>query len=123
MIFKKKWLFSVRYFGQLDKIGIKIGEVVMLLETEKIEALAEKLNVSKDEMMRESLKYYLEKKLREIKLEIFKIRDRYKISSVKEFEKLYQEGKIEEEDSWQDLQNLDHLEFKKNELEKELKLL
>ncbi len=95
----------------------------MLLETEKIEALAEKLNVSKDEMMRESLKYYLEKKLREIKLEIFKIRDRYKISSVKEFEKLYQEGKIEEEDSWQDLQNLDHLEFKKNELEKELKLL
>jgi len=55
--------------------------------------------------------------LREIRTEIFKIRGKYKVSSLKE---LYKKGEIEK-DIWQDLQKLDHLKFKKDELEKLLK--
>ena len=59
--------------------------------------------------------------MREIKTEIFKIRTKYGVSSVEEFEELYKKGKIEEKDTWQELQRLDHLEFKKDELEKVLR--
>lgn len=93
----------------------------MQLEIKELDALAEKLNLSKEEMLRESLKFFLERKLREIKTEIFKIRTKYGVSSVKEFEELYKKGKIEEKDTWQELQRLDHLEFKKDELEKVLR--
>jgi len=92
----------------------------MELQAKEIEALAEKLNLSKDEMLRDSLKVFVERKLREIKTEIFKIRMKYGVSSVEEFEDRYKKGEIEEKDTWQDLQRLDHLEFKKDELEKAL---
>ena len=95
----------------------------MQLEMKELDALAEKLNLSKDEMLRESLKFFLERKLREIKTEIFKIRTKYSVSSAEEFEELYKKGKIEEKDTWQELQRLDHLEFKKDELEKVLRTL
>jgi len=95
----------------------------MQLEAKEIEALAEKLNLSKDEMLRDSLKVFLERKLREIKVEVFKIRTKYGISNVEEFEERYRKGEIEEKDTWQDLQRLDHLEFKKDELEKTLREL
>jgi len=93
----------------------------MSLEMGKIEALAKKLNIPKEEMLRESLKVFLERKLREVKTEIFKITTKYGISSIREFEELYKKGKIEEKDSWQDFQKLDHLEFKRDELEKMLR--
>ncbi len=95
----------------------------MQLETKELDDLAEKLNLSKDEMLRESLKIFLERKLREIKTEIFKIRTKYGVSSVEEFEELYRKGKVEEKDTWQELQQLDHLEFKKDEIEKVLRTL
>ncbi|MCX6581379.1 MAG: hypothetical protein NT166_14495 [Candidatus Aminicenantes bacterium] len=82
--------------------------------------VAETLNISRDEMIRESLRFYLEKKIRELKTEIFKIRTKYSVSSIEEFEGKYKTGEIEEKDSWQEFQQLDHLEFKKDELEKAL---
>lgn len=95
----------------------------MQLEMKELDALAEKLNLSKDEMLRESLKVFLERKLREIKTEIFQIRAKYGVSSAEEFEELYRKGKVEEKDTWQDIQKLDHLEFKKDELEEALRTL
>lgn len=86
-----------------------------------IEMLAQEFNLSKEAILRESLKVFLERKLREIKTEIFKIVGKYKVSSVEELEELYKKGEVEEKDSWQDLQKLDHLEFKRDELEKLLK--
>lgn len=85
-----------------------------------IENVAEKLNISRDEMIRESLRFFLEKKIRELKTEIFKIRSKFNVSSIEEFEEKYKTGEIEEKDSWQEFQQLDHLEFKKDELEKTL---
>lgn len=92
----------------------------MHLETKNIETLAKKLNLSMDQVISESLKYFIEKKLREIKAEIFSIGTRYGVSTVDELENLYRTGKIEEKNSRQDFQKLDHLEYKKKELQKTL---
>lgn len=83
-----------------------------------IELLSKEFSLSKDEILKESLIYFLEKKLRAIKTDIFKITGKYNISSIEEFEDHYKKGSIEERDSWSEFQKLDHLEFKRDELEK-----
>jgi len=93
----------------------------MQSKVEKLDILAREFNLSKEAIIEESLRIFLERKLREIKTDIFKIRGKYGISSVEKLEELYRKGKIEEKDSWQDLQKLDHLEFKRDELKKFLK--
>jgi hypothetical protein len=89
----------------------------MQVQMQYVDSVAEKLNISRDDILRESLRFYLERKIRELKTEIFKIRTKYGVSSVEEFEEKYRKGEIPEKDSWQEFQSLDHLEFKKNELE------
>ncbi len=71
-------------------------------------------------MIRESLRFYLEKRIRELKADIYKIKTKYGVSSIEDFEEKYKKGEIEEKDSWQEFQELDHLEFKKERLEKAL---
>lgn len=92
----------------------------MQVEMQYVDNVAEKLNLSREEILRESLKFYLEKIIREIKTNIFKIRTKYGVSSIEDFEEKYKKGEIEEKDSWQEFQKLDHLEFKKEELESAL---
>jgi len=95
----------------------------MQLEMKKIDEIAEKLNLSKEDMLYEGIKIFLERKLKELRTEIFKITSKYGVRSVEEFEEKYKKGEINEKDTWQDLQKLDHLEFKKDEIEKLLKEL
>ena len=95
----------------------------MTLEMNNIEAVAKKLNLSREEIIRESLRFYLGKKIRELKTDIYKIRSKYGVSSIEDFEEKYKKGEIEEKDSWQEFQQLDHLEYKKEELEKTLATL
>ena len=91
----------------------------MQIETNKtLEILAKEFSLSKDAIIKEGLKIFLERKLREIRTEIFRITGKYKVSSVEEFEELYKRGEIEEKDSLDDYQKLDHLEFKKDEIER-----
>jgi hypothetical protein len=94
----------------------------MQVQMQDVDNVAEKLNLSRDEVIRESLKFYLEKIIREIKTDIFKIRTKYGVSSIEDFDEKYKKGEIEEKDSWQEFQKLDHLEFKKEEMEKALAL-
>jgi len=91
------------------------------IEDDKIDSLSKTLGISKNEILREGLSSFLEKKLKEIKLEIFEIKSKYNVNSTLEFEKLYQKGLLEEKDSWKDFQRLDHLEFKKIQIENFLK--
>ncbi len=91
------------------------------IEDDTIDSLSKTLGISKNEILRESLSSFLDKKLKEIKLKIFEIKSKYNVSSTLEFEKLYQKGLLEEKDSWKDFQRLDHLEFKKVQIEKFLK--
>ncbi len=81
---------------------------------------AKTLNISRENIIRDSLRYFLEKKIRELKIEIYKIRGKYGVSSIEAFEEKYKSGEIEEKDSWKEFQQLDHLEYKKEELEKAL---
>ncbi len=96
----------------------------MKTETNKtLDILAKEFHLSKDAIIKESMKIFLERKLREIKTEIYKITGKYKIKSAEEFEELYKKGKIEEKDTLSDYQKLDHLEFKRDEIAKLLEEL
>ncbi|HCP31970.1 TPA: hypothetical protein DIT45_01780 [Candidatus Acetothermia bacterium] len=86
----------------------------------KVEELAEKLarelGASKESILEQGLQTFLEKKLREIKVEIFQIATRYHVASAAEMEGQYRNGTLEEAESWRDLQRLDHLEYKRDQL-------
>ncbi len=86
----------------------------------KVEELAEKLarelGASKESILEQGLRTFLEKKLREIKVEIFQIATRYHVVSAVEMERQYRNGTLEEAESWRDLQRLDHLEYKRDQL-------
>jgi len=64
-----------------------------------LDVLAKEFNLSRDVLVKESLKVFLERKLREIKTEVFRLTGKYSISSVEELK-------------------LDHLEYKRAEIEK-----
>lgn len=82
--------------------------------------VARELGVSEEDLLKQGLRSFLERHLREVRAEIFEINGRYGVSSVEEMEALYREGTLEEANSWRDLQRLDHLEHKRDQL---LKLL
>ena len=65
--------------------------------------------------LRQGLKNFLEHQLREINTEIFRITGQYNVFDVQEMEARYQEGTLEETDSWRDFQCLDHLGYKQEQ--------
>lgn len=81
-----------------------------------LQRIAEELHLSEDEILQRSLRSFLQDQLRAIKAEIFEIHGRYDVSSVEEMEARYRDGTLEEADSWRDLQQLDHLEYKRDQL-------
>ncbi len=94
------------------------------VKTQKvIDALVKELRLPEENILEQGLKSFVERNLREIKVEIFQITGKYGISSIEEMEKQYKEGILEEGDTWRDFQRLDHLEYKKEQLEKLLKEL
>jgi hypothetical protein len=85
-----------------------------------LKVMAEELRLSEEDLLKQGLRTFLERQLREVKAEIFRITGRYGISGVEEMEARYRDGTLEEADTWRDLQRLDHLEYKRDRL---LKLL
>jgi hypothetical protein len=85
--------------------------------------LAEELHIPEDDLIRRGLHSYLERQLRAVQAEIFEITSRYNVSSVEDMEERYRKGTLEEADSWQDSQRLDHLEYKRGRLQKLLESL
>jgi hypothetical protein len=81
-----------------------------------LSTVARELQVSEEDLVKQGLRSVLERQLREVKAEIFAIHGRYGVSSVEEMEARYQDGSLEEADSWRDLQHLDHLEYKRDRL-------
>ena len=78
------------------------------------------LNISQEDLEKESVKTYLHIKLVHCESEIFNIAKKYGISSIKEFEERYKKGEIEEEGTWEDFFKLDHLEAEKKSIKKAL---
>jgi hypothetical protein len=81
-----------------------------------IQSISTEFHLSQETIIQESLKAYLEKKLREIKTEIFKIYGKYRVTSVEALESCFESGLIEEKDALDDYHKLDHLEFKRDEI-------
>jgi hypothetical protein len=85
--------------------------------TRIVDTLARDFGISVENVLDESLRSFLEKKLREVSSQYYAIGRKYGVCSVLEMEQLYVSGKIEESVSREDFETLDHLEFKKNEIE------
>ena len=89
----------------------------MIAQTEHyLNSAAQILKITQEDLILQGLRSLLEKQLRELRAEIFAITGKYGISGVTEMEQKYRQGTLEEADSWQDFQKLDHLEFKKDQL-------
>jgi hypothetical protein len=83
--------------------------------------VAQELHIPEEELIGQGLRAVLERQLRAVKAEIFEICSRYGVSSVEEMEARYKEGTLEEAESRQNLQRLDHLEYKRDRLQELLK--
>jgi hypothetical protein len=81
-----------------------------------LSTVARELHIPEEDLVKQGLRYVLERQLREVKSQIFAISGRYSVSSVEEMDARYREGTLEEADTWQDLQRLDHLEYKRDQL-------
>ena len=63
------------------------------------------------------------RQFRAVQAEIFEILSRCQVSSAADMEERYRKGTLEEAGSRQDLQRLDHLEYKRDRLQKLLESL
>lgn len=88
-----------------------------------LKAVAEELHLSEEDLLKQGLRIFLERRLREVKAEIFQTTGRYGVLGVEELEARYRDGTLEEADTWRDLQRLDHLEYKRDRLLKLLEAL
>ncbi len=79
-----------------------------------IEDLAKSLNMDREKLERESIKTYLEKELRNIEVEIYKIVAKHGVWSIFELDEKLKEGTLTEEEMRDDFMELDYLESKKD---------
>lgn len=89
----------------------------MLATSTILNQAAEELLMPEDALIRKSLHSYLERQLRLIQVEIFEITSRYQIERVEDIEERYHAGTLDEAGSWRDYQRLDHLEYKRTQLQ------
>lgn len=78
--------------------------------------IAQDLGLSEDDLLKQGMRSFLEQQLRKTNADIFEICGRYGVKNVNEMEQLYKDGSLKESDSWKDLQKLDHLEYKRDQL-------
>jgi len=76
------------------------------------------LNITPEELERESLKTYLHIRLKRCESELFNLARRYGVSSIEDFEEEYKRGNIEEEGTWEDFFRLDHIEAERESIRK-----
>jgi hypothetical protein len=95
---------------------VQRGRTMPTQAVQILSTVACELGISEDDLLKQGLRSFLERQLREVKAEIFEISGRYGVSSVTEMEARYRDGTLEEADSWRDLQRLDHLEHKRDRL-------
>ncbi len=83
-----------------------------------LSTVAQELQISEDELLRQGLRSYLDEQLRSVKAELLELYGRYGVRTVEEMENRYRDGTLEEADSWRDLQRMDHLEYRRDQLQR-----
>lgn len=82
-----------------------------------IKEVAQRLHLAPKKVEQESLRIYLDQKLRHIEAEIFRIASRHHVRDVFELDRLIRSGKIKEEEGWEDFFELDSLEAQRKQIQ------
>ena len=88
-----------------------------------INLAAREFRMKPDELVNESMKAFLDRKLAHIEAEIFLLAKKYGVKDVFEMDKKVQEGLISEEKSYDDYFALDNLEAEREKVKNILNLL
>jgi len=75
-----------------------------------VEQLARDLHMKPEELMKESIETFLKRKLRIIETELFLLTKKYGVSDVFDFDRMVKEGRLHEEDAFEDYFKFDNLE-------------
>ena len=81
-----------------------------------IETLAKELQMRPSELLKESLKTYLEKRLAKVEAEYFFIAKRHGVKDVFDLDKKFRSGRLGEKDAFPDYFALDHLEAERKKI-------
>ena len=76
--------------------------------------VAKALNINQEGLEKDSLKTFLEKELRNIEAEIYRIAARHGIKSILELDEKLRKGEVTEEEIRDDFMELDYLESRKD---------
>ncbi|MBU1206822.1 MAG: hypothetical protein KKH04_07850 [Proteobacteria bacterium] len=88
-----------------------------------IDLVAEELHMKPEELMKESLKTYLEKRLSKVEADIFILTKKYGVKDVFEFDLKVKEGFINEDKGYEDFFTFDNLETEREKIKKFLERL
>ncbi len=81
-----------------------------------LEQVATRLHTTPEQLERESLRFYLERKLRLVESELFSLAHRYGVQTVFELDEAVQAGRFHEADAFEDYFRFDHLESERDTL-------
>lgn len=88
-----------------------------------IDAVAKEFNMKPKELLKESLKTYLEKRLSKVESDIFLLAKKYGVKNVFELDSKVKEGLFAEKDSYDDYFVFDNLEAEREKIRKYLEKL
>ena len=83
-----------------------------------IDAVAKELHMKSKELLKESLKTYLEKRLSKLEADIFLLTKKYGVKDVFEFDSKVKAGFIRESDAYDDYFIFDNLEAEREKIKK-----
>ena len=81
-----------------------------------IQEIAKKLNITPQDLQRESLKLYLTKKLSVIESELHELSIKYGLKTVAELDRLAKQGKLQEDTSFEDYFKFDNIEAEREKI-------
>ncbi|MBN2394306.1 MAG: hypothetical protein JXR84_26470 [Anaerolineae bacterium] len=87
------------------------------------ETIALKLQVSPEELERESLRLFLQHQMRLIESQLFNLVHKYGVRTVAELDRMVQNGTLHEDDAFEDYFEFDYLEATRDTLRESLREL
>ncbi|MBM2815823.1 MAG: hypothetical protein HW421_2585 [Ignavibacteria bacterium] len=89
--------------------------------TDTIKDISIKLGQAPDLFLNESIRYYLERKLKEYEFELLSMKLKYQINTIEEFENLFFNGTVEESAAMDDFKKFDLFSYRIDEINEYLK--
>lgn len=93
------------------------------IAVEQISKIAKGLEIPPEIFLSEAVETFLQKELRKVQAEIFRICGKYQVKKSSEIDEKYRKSQLKEEGSWEDYFKLDHLEYRRKQILNALKNL